>query len=462
MTTYKAGYDGWQYSIDLRDQGLFALDVTHDNHPLCKKAGIIKSYAQLDDPNGGHTFIPFDLGREGMPFSTLGLSHHTYSASRAPRSPDYYYSVSSHLDAPYLIADFHGATGQTLSGKQYFAFTAPSSTPRHETTGFTPAGRFYPSLDFEVSPRPNDPDLEYISKLRFDFAIDIDVNPGGRRHMVYNLLADIADTYRDMGTLIKEFFTGPTPKTQQAGFFKDLDAWIGSRLFRVPAPGVGTFAHAEKPLLWEVAADGILDGTPGEDADQPLWDNVHSWGYSPNGLVSTPGMPYGFHLHWRWAASVTDKSSMIFGRWFQNWHGSPELAGRDASGNPVFGGPLIDPRCPNLDLRVAFVKKDTALAYEALDASNHDDFSSLFQSIKSTPDAIKDGEDCVLIMSIVVHRDDPDRIWEGTIFPHGVFFPHTYDPDWRAKYLMLPPALAYHEQYITTQPSTAKWKRNPI
>ncbi len=460
MTTHNSNYDGWSYDLDLRDESLFILDLAHDNHPLCKSAGIIKSYAQLDDPNGGNTFIPFDLGFEGMAGGAQ-MSSHTYSPGHSPRSPDYYYNVSSQIVAPFNIPDFHGAEGQTLSGSQYYAFTAPSSTPRHETTGFTPAGRFYPSLDFAVNPRPADPDLEHISKLRFDYMIDIDVNPGGRRHMYYNFVQATIETFVDPLIEIVETFTGPAPKTQQAGFFKDLDVWAGSRLLRELGPGMHTFSHAEKPLIWEVAADGILDGTPPEDADQPLWDNIHSWGSNWAGLVSTPGMPYGFHLHWRWAASVTDKSSMVFGRWFQNWHGSPELAGRDSNNNPVFGGPLIDPRCPSLDLRMAFVKKETADAFAALDASSHDEFSSLFESIKATPDVIKDGEDCVLIMSIVVHREDPDQLWQGTIFPHGIFFPHTYNPDWKAKWFLLPPELAYHEQYITAKPGTAKWKRNP-
>lgn len=468
--------DGWTYQEELNYRGLCLKNLQHDGHSLLDEACMVKTYAQIEDGQNSN-FVDYQMGVDVMQ-SELTPVKTSYASGRAP---DYYHTLSSQVYAPFNVQDFVGSS-QQFSGKQYYAFTAPSDTPRHETTGFAKAGRFYPAFDFELPQKSTEQDAKYISKLRFDYYLDLNVAGGGRRHSVYNPLPELGDqaqyAKRAFQHVVNSLNSGQLPgnippqpprrdiqhrafNKEQAALFRDLDANIVSRTFgRSLGGGKHTFSAAEKPLLWEVVGDGILNGPQEEpEPEAGYWDNMHAWGHNHHGLVSTPGMPYGFHLHWRWASSVSDKTSMLFGRWGQGFLGAPELAARDTNNNPVFGGPLIDPNLPSQDLRIAFVKKDTALSFANEVATSHDDFENIFTRIKNQPDVIKDGTDCVIIISIVVHREDPDAIWGGTIFPHGIFFPHDYNPP-LPLLLGLPFEWAYSEQYITQKPNR-QWKRNP-
>jgi hypothetical protein len=239
--------------------------------------------------------------------------------------------------------------------------------------------------------------------------------------------------------------------------FRDRDHGVIMRLWETGGlgkPGEQVFDSAEKPLLWEVAAQGIIDG------GKSGWDNIHIWGFHPDGIVSTPGMPYGMHLHWRWSAALTDKTSMFLGGWMPDRFRAPELAGRDLSGAVVAGGPLIDPRNPVTDLRIAVVTKATAEAFAQKTAASHDDFVDMFRDIRNTPAGIEGGDELVVIISIVVHRQDRSTRWKGTVFPHGLFYPHVYDIGYIGENA-LTQAGAYEPQYLRTKPSTPGWMRDP-
>lgn len=436
----------WAYASIVEPQGLAVYGITHDGLPFAERVGLIKSYATLRSASG-EAFVPFDLGTEGM---TVGDA--PVISTTGKRSPDYYYELSHTLLSDFSLPQF-GGSDQRLSGRQYFAFTESSDTPRHETANVATAGRFYPSLDFRVNGQV-DQTLDAIETLRFDFWLEPDVGPGGRRQASAFIPFELT-----FDNLVESFFGEDLSKRvpQQAALFRDRDHGLIMRMWEsggLGKPGEQVFDAAEKPLLWEVAASGIVDG------GKSGWDNIHVWGFHPEGIVSTPGMPYGMHLHWRWSAALTDKAALLFGGWMPERFRAPELAGRDLAGDIVAGGPLIDPRNPLTDLQIAVVTKSTAEAYAQKTADGHDHFVDMFRDIRNTPGKIEDGGELVVIISIVVHRQDRSKRWEGTVFPHGLFFPHVYDIGYLGENA-LTRAGAYEPQYLSTKPLTPRWMRDP-
>lgn len=438
----------WQYSAAIEPSGAVLYGITHDTEVFAEKVGLIRSYAELRAESGS-TFVPFNLGEEGM-----APDAEVQTAELPSKSPDYHYAISRRLFAPFRISDF-AESGQSLRGEQVFAFTETSSTPRHETVGVAAAGRFYPALNFSTGP-VGDPTEEAIETLRFDFWIQPDLASGGRR--TPSLLLPTLEATLGTGLALLENVNFEEITPQQAGLFRDRDHSLAHRLWTVGGigrPGEQVFEGAEKPLKWEIAGDGISRGRTSE-----TWDNIHVWGHSRSGLVSTPGMPYGMHLHWRWSAALTNNISLaLLGDFTPDFLRAPELAGRDLAGDMVPGGPLIDPRNPDTDLRIAVVSMATAEAYSAKVAATPEEFESLFEGIAARPGVIEKGTDMVVIISVVVRRPDRRSTWKGTVFPHGLFFPHAYDIGFAAE-AALTASGAYQPQYLPSAP-TRRWHRNP-
>lgn len=113
----------------------------------------------------------------------------------------------------------------------------------------------------------------------------------------------------------------------------------------------------------------------------------------------------------------------------------------------VPGGPLIDPRNPETDLRIALVKKSTAKKFAEQTPSDPTEFASIFEKLNATPSSIENGDELVLIVSIVVYRRDEKKWWSGSVFPHGIFFPHVHDLGYLAE-TALTGAGAYSPQYL--------------
>ena len=437
----------WSYTTSIDKTGATIHEVTHDNENFAARVGLIKSYARLANADGTK-FVPFNLGdKSGQVGQALTLN------KQPARSPDYHYQLSHKVAHKFQMLDFENS-GQQLSITQMFGFTETSDTPRHETANVAAAGRFYPSLEFFTPRVPKETD-EAIDELRFDFWIEPSIGPGGkRRASTINPGSEMIIDYID------SFFAENVRSSvkQQAGLFRDRDHAVTTRMYEDLHPfsfaASKVFSNAEKPVVYEVAANGMTSG--GRDG----WDNIHIWGHSKWGLVSTPGMPWGMHLHWRWAAGAVDKTSMLFGDWTPDFLIDPELAGRDINNNPVPGGPLIDPRNQDTDLRVAWVTKDMASSYAKEKATSGTEFVEIFERLAKDPANVKDGaEGMVCIISIVVRRDERDNDWTGTVFPHGFFFPHAYDTGYFVE-VGLTFAGAYSEQYLTKKPRR-KWWRDP-
>ena len=457
---------GWTVTHSVGKEGAILSDVDHDFHSFLRHISLARCYAKIEG-GGAERLHAFDLGDDAMEDDPAVI----YSYAEEP-SPDVDYTVGFRLSTPFEASDLDGS-GQTLKGRQNFAFTAASNTPRHETTGSAVAGRFYPTIDFEVDKPTGD---EAITSLRFDFVIEPSVYAGGRRSPITTeaaaklLLPELGPRWGE----VESFYSAAQEQLRrleelkqssisQAGLFTDREgAVLPTRMlvtlweWTLLSAGSQVFLHAEKPLKWEVAADGLISGST-----EGKWDNIHLWGKSDQGLVSTPGMPYGFHLHWKWAASITDKTSMVFGSWTPSFLKDPALAGVDAQGTPVPGGPLIDPRTPDTDLRVAVVTRETAEAFRSLTASQETEFAALFESIAPDPAVIEDGAELAVVISIVLRRPDPTSAWASMAFPHGAFFPHAHSlPDFLE--LSLAMAQAYSPQYLQDEPRTRQWRRNPI
>lgn len=442
----------WAYAGEIERTGMVLLDVTHDDEKFLKRAALIKSYAWLDDlERDNRELFAFDLGDLSQHGTNRSLNLSNFPA----RSPDYYYKMTHLAYMNFSTGDL-GQSGQAIGGVQKFAFTESSNSPRHETAGIASAGRFYPTINFQVSRFRRGRDRAAIGALRFDYWLEPDLREGGRRRP--SVLIPQAEVPLMLLDSLASSWDWEESPPHQAGLFRDRDRAILTRLLQtggVGRPGEQIFSHAEKPLIWEVVGDGINAGLT-----QNTWDNIHIWSYSDDGLVSTPGMPFGVHLHWRWSAAATNALTMAFGDWTPDAWRAPELAGRGLRGEVIPGGPLIDPRNPETDLRIAVVRKSTAMQFAQQTPSDPAEFASIFENLDSTPTSIENGDEIVLIVSIVVYRRNYNRHWRGSVFPHGLFFPHVHDLGYVAE-AALTAAGAYSPQYLRSRPAQAVWRRNP-
>ncbi|GAB4576861.1 MAG: hypothetical protein Tsb0019_02680 [Roseibium sp.] len=439
----------WTYAGGVYNNGCVLTLIGHDRERFLKKAQLLKCYARIKNSSSSK-FVAFDIGK-GMNVGAFNLKLQGLKA----RSPDYYYKLSHKAYATFKFDNLAGS-GQSFAGEQYFGFTETSSTPRHETVGVAAAGRFYPSLDFSVPPVKKASD-HAVEALRFDYWFEPDVAAGGRR--VPNMLHPAVEF--SLGTalsILQQLRTDLDQSVpQQAALFRDRDYSLLHRAYTIGGlgkPGEQIFINAEKPLKWEVVGPGITKG------GKAGWDNIHIWGYNKLGLVSTPGMPFGIHLHWRWSAAVTNPAAMALGNWTPDFLRAPELAGRSLSGKMIPGGPLIDPRTPKTDLTIAVVTRSVAEAYAKKTAASEGQFLDLFKSVAATPADIRNGTDMVILVSIVMFRPDRKTLWRSTVFPHGFFFPHAYELSYAVE-ASLTMAGAYSEQYLSKPPKRG-WYRKPV
>lgn len=295
----------WAYAGQIEKTGAVLLDITHDDEKFMKRAALIKSYAWLNDPNKEkRELFTFDLGD----LSQHGRRKRLLLSNFPARSPDYYYKMT-HLAYMNFSTKDLGQSGQAIDGIQKFAFTETSNSPRHETASIASAGRFYPTINFKVGKFRNGKDRAAIHALRFDYWLEPDFREGGRRRP--SLFHPAVEGLLMALDFFSSSWDWEESPPHQAGLFRDRDKALTTRLVQTGGlgkPGELIFSHAEKPLIWEVVADGINAGMT-----HNTWDNIHIWGYSDDGLVSTPGMPFGIHLHWRWAAAATNPAAMVFG-----------------------------------------------------------------------------------------------------------------------------------------------------
>jgi hypothetical protein len=173
-----------------------------------------------------------------------------------------------------------------------------------------------------------------------------------------------------------------------------------------------------------VTAPGLIKGESkgnlgNASDDYVCWDNLHWWGADAPGMpmISAPGAFHAAHCHWRWGelldALVTRLAASAWRR-FQP------------------GQPLLDPKIPLQTILVAVTRyrHDFDPKHAPLSSLSKESWEDLFYSKKGipAPNVIKDGADLVLWYSAEVHRKKNQPLAQGTVFLHGIFFPHNVEP----------------------------------
>lgn len=353
--------------------------------------------------------------------------------------PRGFYAPKWALRANYLVEDVFGIKGLSVRFWQRYFFTAYGATPSHEPSGLVPAARFYPILDFAVI-YPTEQILpeNVIAEIRVDFRIESAMD-----EFVKEKASALA-----MVMAKGEFIDWKKTKNigdNQAGLFRDAS----------PSPSLtvkGIFAAAEKPLLWEVLAQGIRAGQASD------WDNIHQWAVMPGGaLPPTPGMALGLHNHWRWfPQAVTGKglASILRGT-------GPQYGGIAGPGTP-----MIEPNLPDQDLRLAITKRDLVPGVVAAYPNGIHAFDELFTKHPDRPKGpapIENGADLASWFSFLVRRDRsgdaswPPKPFGGPLFVNGLFFAHELR-DFISFGIKIPND-ERARQYIPLRPRKAAWVR---
>lgn len=340
------------------------------------------------------------------------------------------YGVRADYMAPSFFSPWSNCEFEGLNINQIFLFARFSNTPAHEPGGVLTAARFHPMVKFEFIPNKKvDLTREFVrvKSIRFDY----------RLHLYIDKLHDKPASFGEL-------------QPNNAALFRDSEsAKIGAAARVVfqdfhEAASRAVFEAAEKPLVLEVVAPGLDKGFPSYTEgknDVKCWDNIHWWGTRDPGepQLSTPGGFHAAHLHWRWGAGV---SIAPHGHESQFGPGSVPPVIRK---HPAYGGkwgPLLDPKIWVQTIRIAIVKNhpelDPTRSGVQLKDLSKPDFYDLFTKRSRDPNDIEKGADLVAWYSAEVHRDvvwwDPKGgTFEtapivGTVFIHGIFFPHEAEP----------------------------------
>lgn len=417
----KVRHDGHNFAHDIRLLGLWLTfeQVETNGNVLSQKRKFVevteknfyvsavrtidpKSVTTVYKPKISSTFDYLKSSDSGLTFSDYFQDNDNYMA----------YGLVANYFAATLFADLglENCDQAGLSIEQTLLLSRYGNDPPHEPSAALSAARCHPMVAYKLIPsRSCDLSKSFVrvASLRFDF----------RLHLYL-------DTY------LKDKTDTGLYNANQAALFADKDVGSLRSGFRFVTGAVGNmsmsggaskiaFYAAEKPLVREVIAPGLIGGSPSGDlpnqSDVVCWDNIHWWGAAARGqpMISTPGAFHAAHMHWRWGASL------------KSW-----AARAQASAWRRFqpGDALIDPRIPLQDIFVAVTKYNSDLDPMRVPLKNltTENWPDLFKK-NSTPALIRDGGDLVLWYCSVVHRPSPSSL-EGAVFLHGMFFAHNAEP----------------------------------
>ena len=256
------------------------------------------------------------------------------------------------------------------------------------------AARLYPLLRFEY-PLNSDKDKNKLKALRVDYCLQLSIERFQGNLTYQSNPLNQAGIFRDQESL--EFITGGIPNIMNSGLTAGA-----------------VFKSAEKPLIYEVIANGLQRGHPGD------WDNIHQWGVTyaqkEQILPLTPGAPHAAHLHWRWG-KFAHKGGKFIGPGGEQHKGLAEEG----------GGAMVDPQIPDQNLNFAITKDNLVRQISNAESNDFYGFKDLFISNRKLPDRIYSGSNLANWFSIVVNRNHPRKIpstWKGALFAHGLFFAH--------------------------------------
>jgi hypothetical protein len=332
-----------------------------------------------------------------------------------------------------LFAAMANCEVNALEVSQVMLFSTYGKSPPHEPGTVLMAARCHPLAIYKLvenSGVDRKRNYQRVDSIRFDY----------RLHLAVDSTPATANA-------------APTPKSNNAGLFRDKDSvgvLRGAGGFlqggRPMAYSKGAFATVEKPLVVEVVAPAVevgLSAYKSGGSDHWCWDNVHWWGNRGSGpMISTPGAFHAAHMHWRWGSAGSSGRKTI-----------PEIdtTGRPSglTNLPVSGSGggtlLVDPRIWIQTIKVAVALNDPSLdpnaAGTALSSLCLQDWKSLFTGLRAKPKDISKGAEIVCWYSAEVLREMTTPAsttfgftttaaatyknkLEGTVFLHGMFFAH--------------------------------------
>jgi hypothetical protein len=463
---------GWALTGVVDKKAGFGLeDITHDGHWFADSISVeriaVASFSDLDyrrPRDNAENYHVFGLGN-----CKVLSAPSVVDLPTGTTDPLGYYAPRVKLAATYRMPDLLKEKGQQIDLELAYLLTPYNKDPSHEPGGVLSAARLYPTLTFNI---PSTARKEKSSRMRYPTAVQA----------VFRINMRFED--RGVGNQCAIFVDNEELGPLGVGL---------SGLWGKGRPGEFIFKRAEKPVLYEVCGRGVRHGSHfGWSSKEPGWDNIHQWSHpSAPGLDSpndgfknqplTPGLPYGGHMHWRWGLSATTGRAVIL-------PGGKQYAG---PGGP--GKPLIDARIYNQNIEFAIVDGSEPLGDKAdlLDRLDRDpvsflfrDFSNVWQDIRPVPELLMPSANLVIWVTVIawgpgwngtqidyeeffggsglpadVERPAPKyytREWGGTLFAHGLFFPHDDLSD-----LPLPPRLlpgAKKAQYLPGPPQQT-WRR---
>jgi hypothetical protein len=449
---------GWSFTGE-RDKvtGYKITDVEHDGFPLAASisieriglGGFDQGYRSPQD-QANYQVVSIGQMREVVPPTLVeGAGVGTGDL------PLGHYTPKFKIESEYELTGAVYEPDQKIRFRPTFVFTGYGKDPSHEPGGSLRAARLYPMLRFSLESqtrKKKDPNYRRVTAIQVLFRLHIVLAEGKKIWNQAGVFFDYDDAATKSGTAVG--------------------------LARMK-PGALFFSRAEKPLIYEIAGKGVVRGAVSQ------WDNIHQWpstldpsadpkqAFRAINLPPTPGLPHGFHTHWRWGRTATIGGIAL--------KGGPQYAGPRGAGFP-----LIDPAVPDQTVEFAIIQPtyDPSREEIVLDRIDKDpvmylfdDFHKIWENHSYKPAMVLPSGDLVTWISITASHPDRERSapsykpnpskdpkadkhlleeWKGTLFSHGLFFAHE-DVDVLPTSLRALPG-TYTAQYLPGNP-TQKWLR---
>lgn len=312
---------------------------------------------------------------------------------------------------------------------QTILFSHYSNKPSHEPTGGLSAARIHPLVTTKFTGNKDfDKKLDvyaYANGIRYDYYIHLSLDrilssmdspvyfPSGINY------GNSAAVFKDNeGTGLKK-----VGEAAKEGFVKRIYAATEKILF----------AAVEKPIVKEICAYGLRYGVPFTEykgKPEPTWDNIHWWGTHQHAdyTISAPGAFHAAHIHWRWGGVALSLSE------------EPQYLNKGLPANSQFAQALVDPTCAAQTIQFAIVHHQKKYDHHGsiLDHICREKFSDVFGTSMNEPGEIPrtgfslEKSNLVMWYSVTAEKLQMDNGvssgLDGTLFLHGMFFPHEFDP----------------------------------
>lgn len=503
MTSFSTG-DGWRMEypstedgVQAPDGGLVLRNVRHGDNPFANDIRVVgirlrfKSYRKDVRQPDRHLYLP--LIRERFTFGAIETLDGSKTPPPAPNPVMYdvggnkarwdalsatrqlrddtarkskqaildqlgrfgTYGYTSGLRIAYYSNQFDAVIKnpdyKRLMVTQTFLFTRYGMEPPHDPGGLLAAARIFPLVRFQLfdpaTPDTSDDERHVVRSVRVDYRFHLSMNGPNR--------------------------TGKDRPNQAAAFQDEdsLDVVAGAaqatQFNSQKMVSRGGFDVAEKPLVKEIAAYGLIQGrntvrkaTPTKGAVRS-WDNLHWWaGYGYVNIPSAPGAANAIHLHWRWGKAGKHTPFGDLPQFKAFTAVDPKVAGVPVPVSIEVPG-LVNPSnwIQTVRFAVALYDPNTDPALVEKDPSKRSDTGALcrpnfFDLFTATPaQTIEAGANIVLWYSVeVLASSTATAVWDeppskdqpaksrskdvtvtakldGTVFIHGLYFAHNSEKE---------------------------------